>query len=175
MTVASSNFAKRAKALNEELLQNLESIRDKITGLKDQRKLVEKQYVDKATALARVDVWTDVMVERARRYLPSVASFAGNNPHFRPPETDFDAVVALALAPVIQERMRSQIEEFYGEEAGIPDAERKQLLSDADREILDLEMAEESIIRHAEGAGISINRRADADPRAVLAHVDALP
>jgi hypothetical protein len=41
--------------------------------------------------------------------------------------------------------------------------------------LLDLGLAEESMIRAAEAAGIEVLRRHDADPRCVLASAASLP
>ena len=52
---------------------------------------------------------------------------------------------------------------------------RRKKLAEAQRALLDLELAEEAAIRSLEGAGVPVARRADASPAAVLAADASLP
>jgi hypothetical protein len=52
---------------------------------------------------------------------------------------------------------------------GLPDAERKRAIAALEARVFDLELKEERLIEQLEDGGVDIARRADADPRAVLA------
>ncbi|TGQ94637.1 hypothetical protein EN851_03535 [Mesorhizobium sp. M8A.F.Ca.ET.208.01.1.1] len=83
---------------------------------------------------------------------------------------------ALAFAaPLMRERLAAEISAEYSAGDGPTAEAHKQMLAKLDAELLELEMAEEALLRAAEAAGIEILRRIDADPRAVLAADSALP
>lgn len=54
-------------------------------------------------------------------------------------------------------------------EPGPDSAERARLLAEADRVLFEAELAEERAVMALEAQGMPVSRRADADPRAVLA------
>jgi hypothetical protein len=57
----------------------------------------------------------------------------------------------------------------------VTDDERQRQLAKIDKDLLDLELLEESIVRAGTRAGFKVRRRPDSDPRAVLAHDNDLP
>jgi hypothetical protein len=88
------------------------------------------------------------------------------------------AVLGLLIAtsrPAIRHVIQGQIEDLTKARPGMSDAELAARLAELDREIVDAELAEESAIRSLEVAGVTVLRRPDADPRAVLAADGALP
>ena len=171
----SATVALRIKSLNQDITQAISALRDRIADLKNQRHDVDSNYVDRDTAMQRVDAYLNVVVSRARNAAPSVRQFVHNEKHWHVPSFDQDAAVILSLESSIRKNLQDQIDLFYQSENGIEDFERAQMLADIDRKILDVELAEEAIIRSAEKAGAIINRRWDADVRAVLASDRVLP
>lgn len=61
--------------------------------------------------------------------------------------------------------------QYKGREA-MPRDQRAARIAEVEAELLDLETTEEAMIRQAERAGLEILRRANADPRAVLALIE---
>ena len=82
------------------------------------------------------------------------------------------AAVPDALAAAIEARLAAAYENAP---EPITAADKAAELARIDGELADLERAEEAAIRAAEAAGMSVLRRGDADPAAVLAPDSALP
>jgi hypothetical protein len=79
------------------------------------------------------------------------------------------------LAPMFGEVVKKRVADVYQNTAGITEAERQKQMEAVDRDLLDAELAEESIIRAAEASGFAILRRSNASPMAVLAADETLP
>lgn len=75
----------------------------------------------------------------------------------------------------MRQALTMRLDNVYSKKSGLTDEERAAAIGAADRNLFALEMAEEGLIREAERAGIDVLRRADADPRAVLAADEVLP
>lgn len=81
-----------------------------------------------------------------------------------------------AVAPAgMFDFLARKLDDTYAGGPGLTAAERATRLSKADAHLLELSLAEEAIIRACEAAGMVVMRRAEADPRAVLAPDSALP
>ncbi|QCL72138.1 MULTISPECIES: hypothetical protein [Agrobacterium] len=156
--------------------QGLENIRSQVEDLKAERDAIERMPVDEATAHRRAEMWVSSAVTHAMERAPSPSRFATDPGRWRLPGFDVlaDALVAYQ-GDVLASAMKQEISEIYQSEKGLTDAERAKRLADLDQSLLNAELSEEALIREAETSGITVNRRADADPRAVLAHQDALP
>lgn len=88
------------------------------------------------------------------------------------------ALLGLIIAtsrPAIREIIASQISDLTRGRPGMSDDELSTRLAEIDAEILNAELGEERAIRSLESAGVSVLRRADASPLAVLASDAALP
>ena len=73
------------------------------------------------------------------------------------------------MPEAIEEMLTKKIDEHLNEHAPrLPSAERPARLEQIQRDIRELELEEEAVIRAAEDDGIEILRRADADPLVVL-------
>ena len=86
------------------------------------------------------------------------------------------APVAHMLAAVAPELLRGALLEAVGRSygkspPGLPAAERAAALAEIDRELREVELGEERLIRALEAEGLEIDRRADANPALVLARV----
>ncbi len=81
-------------------------------------------------------------------------------------DVDLGPVLAFVLgADVLAAALTPSLERF---DEGPPAAHRAAKLAEIDRQMLELERAEEALIEASEAAGLPIARRGDADPRAVL-------
>ena len=158
----------------QQIAENLESLRESILDLIESQKQVERLPVDEQTALDRVEDWVRQQANDVTGQL-SPSTFGQSSQRYRFPKVDLSAAVAKYLAPQVEVAMKDAVSRFYQTTTGLSESERSRRLDDIDRQILDLELAEESIIREAEKYGMTLQRREDADPRAVLAHDSALP
>ena len=80
---------------------------------------------------------------------------------------DLAPLLAFAIGP---EELLQRIEPLLAAvPEGMPSAERSRRLAELDAQILAAEITEERVVEALEAAGVPVQRRADADPRAVLA------
>lgn len=130
-------------------------------------------------ALARVDSWVEYMTHMTRDRMVEPGRFAKSPMDYVSPEIHGHPNISdnffAYLAPMFAEAVKEQVAAVYQSTAGITEEERAQRLEAIDRDLLDAELAEESIIRAAEASGFPVLRRSNADPRAVLAPDGALP
>jgi hypothetical protein len=75
---------------------------------------------------------------------------------------------------MFMETVKAQVATIYQGNPGISESERQRRLEDVDRDLLDAELAEESIIRAAEASGFPVLPQ-QLDPQALLAADEALP
>lgn len=85
----------------------------------------------------------------------------------------------LFTSPTVRAEIRATIEgqlndRLRGREAMTPETRAKKLAR-AQQTLFDFELTEEAAVRALESAGLSVLRRADADPRALLASDASLP
>jgi len=154
----------------------LESIRSQIDDLKSERDDIESQPVDEASAQARAELWVSRVVANAREKAPGPDRFSWSPSNWRQPDsTEIADAVTAYQADALAIAVKQEVSDLYKTMQGLTDRQRELALADVDRKILELELAEEALIRGAEASNIPVNRRADADPRAVLAHHSVLP
>ncbi|ANL02200.1 hypothetical protein AMJ96_CH00609 [Rhizobium sp. N113] len=161
------------RSAGKQLNDGISGIRGHIKALRRQRSEIAALPVLADTALQRVDEYISLLTADARSIVPDPDRFA--RPEYSLPVFNIALLLAAHVGPQIAESMKVQVEELYRHRPGISDAEREMRLQEIDRKILDSELAEESMIRTAEGSGFPVLRRRDADPRAVLAHDKVLP
>lgn len=148
------------------------ALREKIAAKKDILAEAESLPVSTEEALARMEAAVALVADRK----PNLGVFFGPG-SARCSLTDLgfgtssgtDAIIWL-LADTIRERLAAEIQE-RGASIGatLTTAQRLKLLKETRDGIYKLECSEESLICEAETQGWSIDRREDADPRAVLA------
>lgn len=84
-------------------------------------------------------------------------------------------IIIATSRPALREVLVGQINDLTRGQPGLTDHELAARLAVIDAEIMSAELAEEFAVRQLEQAGVSVLRRADASPLAVLAHDSALP
>jgi hypothetical protein len=169
---------KKAKSVSSVIADSLQELRDQVEDAKSRREEILGLPVPVEVAISRaVDAMRRDIADAQQRstrpsqFAVSPASWSKSYHSMAEPGT-----LALAwLGDLLIDAVPAQIKAVYGENAGVTDHERQKLLDENDRELLDTELAEESIIRYAEDQGFSIERRIDADPRAILAHQSEMP
>jgi hypothetical protein len=169
-------FAAHRKA-TRAALDAVEEARLAVLRLRDQRAEIEAAAVPKADALAALDAGLDALAAQAERSL-SVTSLtrpAGRpSLSLNPAPSDLAPLLVAVGRKELRRIMAAKVEEAYGTDAPtLTRAQREQRLAELDGHLLDAETHEELLVREAEAVGLSVLRRADADPRAVLAKLGA--
>lgn len=153
----------------------LQELRLRRLRLLDERDEIAARPVPKDEALAALDRDIDELVSIAMRETNVRSLTRADNPAWSIPA---NGVLLGLLIGANREAFREQLAEMiapaYADATPIEAAEREATLRRIDEDLLDLQKAEEAAIRAAEAAGLSALRRADADPRAVLASDEEL-
>lgn len=171
-----ANVLSRTRAASDSLRDGVEDLRSKIADLSARRDEIKAQAPLRDVAVARATEFINNQKSLSETRSPGISRFLDGPTAYRPPEMlDRHDMLFRYLAPALVEAMTAEIDRQYETTAGISEEERERKLQEIDRELLDAELCEESIIRASEESGFTIFRRADADPRAVLAHADSLP
>lgn len=170
-----SGIRKRTRSVWREISDGLEAIRAHVRELQDQRRHTEHLPTSLEKAHARVDAFIAGEQAFAADRAPAPEVFSRSPSDYRRPKYEMMHLLVAYLAPALGEAMKAAVSVSYVEAEGISEDERSERLAKLDRDLLDAELAEEAVIRAAEDAGFSVHRRKDADPRAVLAHVEELP
>jgi hypothetical protein len=158
---------------NVALGKGIDELRDRIAALKVERDSVLKQPLPRDEAMERLDAAIN-----ARAATASIEQFVHEVTTGRPINVlaGFDHErIAWLLANTARPLLVAAVESHYATHTGLTSSDRTQKLSALAAEILDYEKQEESVCRAAEMAGGKIPRRADADPRAVMAPDSELP
>jgi hypothetical protein len=82
------------------------------------------------------------------------------------------ATIAWLLPDVLADRLEDAVSQAYTGALVLSGAERRAKLEKLDRDILAQELVEERAIRAVESSGVDVDRREDADTRAVLATLE---
>lgn len=167
-----------AKSAMRELSEGVTSIRDQIRSLKGKRRKVASTVVSHDVALERMEKWVDHVAQQAKAVAPEPARFAGSEdwsfPAIHYPETQAAMLMAY-LSPHLLDAAKDELAAFYEGKPTLTERERHDQVAAIDRQLLDAELTEESLIRAAEAEGFPIARRQDADIFALLAHDEVLP
>jgi hypothetical protein len=162
-----------SRSAGKQINEGVSELREHIQGYKRERVKMASLPVPKETALQRAEAVIDHITEGSRYMYPSPQTFA--RPDYSGINTNVISIIAAQMASAMADRLKAEIEVYYGANHGLTEEERNDRFREIDRKILDAELAEESLIRSAEDSGFPIIRRRDADPRAVLAHDKVLP
>ena len=167
-----STLLSKTRSAGKDLSDGLESIRKRIRDLQDDRLTIEHSPPPQEVAFARVDAF---VASLGGSTFSAKAFAAGPESYSQPRPMDRVDPFIGWVSPHLAEAIKREVEALYQASPGMTDDERAARLEAIDREILDAELAEESLIRAAEAGGFLMARRYDADPRAVLADAGALP
>lgn len=154
----------------------LQELRLRRLRLLDERDATAARPVPKDDALAALDRDINELVDIAKREANVRSLTRADNPSWTIPQNGL--LIGLLIGAnrdAFRDQLAAMLEPAYANGAKpISADEREATLRRIDDDLLDLEIAEESAIRASEAAGLSVLRRADADPRAVLAADDEL-
>ena len=183
-----------ARAAAEQSVEVLDHLREEIAGVKADVARIERAPQPVAAAMQAFDQWAQraatAGVDSLRVYsllhpedaekgltLPVVTVGASSGP-----QRDYDAATKALLGlllvgamPALRKTIEGQLQDLTaGVECMTPETRRKKLAA-AQKRLLGLELQEETAVRAFEGMGIAVQRRGDADPRALLAADESLP
>lgn len=156
-------------------LEEIEDIRARVTESKVVLAELAAMPVPQAEAEAALDAALARLSERGAEAL-TITSLT--RPRLRPdfaPELSHSDVVALLIglhSQAIRKIIGGKLKTFYAGRTVLAPEDRAARAAQVSKDLLALELAEEAAIRRAEAAGLPVDRRADADPRAVLARID---
>lgn len=120
-----------------------------------------EQTIDRLAANAQYNTVDSVLAAAQRGQLTSVDLHSH-------PGANFGFLVQCMRSP-FRSALVAKLEEEYRDLAvGLPADARAEKLAALDRELLELSRQEEALITELAGLGLSVDRRGDADPRAVL-------
>ena len=162
------------RAAMDTLSDGLESVRREIAALHEEHEDVSMMPPPIETALKRVDEYV-ALLQRPLESASAMEFMVAEE--YRPPALLYNVdhfAVALG-AEQYGKHLKKRLREAYADQPGISDADRQKELARIDADLMAAELVEESLIRNAERAGITLQRRRDANPAAVLAADEALP
>ncbi len=158
---------KKATAAISDGLAELRLRRLRLLGERDE---LASRPVPKDEALRALDRDIDELVDTAKDLANIRSLTRSEQPAWTIPANGI--LIGLLIGAnraAFRDQLAAMLEPAYaGGAKPIAAEERAATLRRIDDELLDLEKAEEAAIRGAEAAGLSVSRRADADPRAVL-------
>lgn len=147
----------------------LSKLRDRIDVLKRKIECASEMIVPLEKAHRRAQELVDDLAEAGAISGRVFSDADYTRPRFDD-STDVLRLLAWVAPDLIKDRLKQTIDDFYGEFDGSFDSPDTHRSIAKDREALFLlEVEEEKLIMASHAEGIALARRADADPRAVLA------
>lgn len=175
-------------------LDDLDVIRAAIATKKTEIEALHRAPIPVSEALEQFDRWAAGKAEQAVQSLrPELLSDPANvSGEMRLPDLSYrldgeiaradhradEILYGLILAtamPAVRSIVEERIEAATAGRECLTAAERVERIAKAEAELLHLELSEEATVRALEGAGLPVERRADASPRAVLCAQASLP
>jgi hypothetical protein len=152
----------------------LAKLRERIAALKQQQADLERHPLPQSIAYERIDRFIAELREDRYRALPGGGDFAW--PEYRTPTMangmvgSIDSMFAALLGDTLRDALRAKVDAFYRQvPEGLSDADRAARAEELASTLFDAECAEEQLIVAAEESGLRLQRRGDADPRAMIA------
>lgn len=161
----------RAAALSA--LDSIPAIQGRITDAQSALKTLRAAPASREEMLSAIDAGLDRYAENARSAFDISTLLASDSaPRFNPRDPHVSDIVGLLVLTdrdLIRGLIVDRIDRALANREGIARTERTARIAEAEAALFDLELEEERTVRIAEAAGLAVQRRPDADPRAVLA------
>ena len=155
----------------EDAVHNLEAAvtrkREEVAAVQAEMEELRQQPLPASEALGRLQEYIE---RRAAEYRHDAAIAALTSATARPrslvtPDT-LEPLLCWLLGDTLRDRLAAELEKT--DTGGVSTHERSAQAAELAERKFQLEAEEEQLIRQAEAAGLTIERRADADPRVVL-------
>jgi len=157
------------------IMQGIEALQIEIAAKKEKLDAARDAWPPIAEAHALADSRIDDMATDGKKHLDyfcrGLGQFgSGDVPLLGENCVHADAIFAALNEAAIRNTTRSSIEKFYSGITGeiIPSRDKPAAIARLEKEIFALEVAEEKAIEQAEESGLTVQRRADASPEAIL-------
>lgn len=170
--IAIAKLLKRQREATADIFGQLDTLRDRITILTDERVTVENWPLPFDDAVGSLDAWLNSI---GFGQTVNVAGFTSGSFNDHPVISDRAAgLMAMGLlVAASKDKVRTvlidELRTFYANRQSGTRTEKAAKLREIDAELLMLEREEERLIREAEAANISVLRRENAPPAIVLA------
>ena len=168
-------------------LDELDALRASIAEKRQEIETIRRAPLPVSEALKAFDVWAADAIDRLRPEaladpahpagelrLPDFSARVEGELHRAGDRADdllWSLIVATAM-PAVRSIVEEKLEAAV---AGRETLTRTERVEQTEGELLQLELSEEATVRALEGAGLPVERRADASPLAVLAAAVSLP
>ncbi|RDD63824.1 hypothetical protein [Ferruginivarius sediminum] len=159
--------------------QRLDEIRGRIAELEAQRADIEAQPVSRDEALAALDRWIHAEAAKFANDL-SIGSLLNGDPRARlyaigwgSQHIDWTPTLCALMPDTVRAYYVDQIDAELAEREPLSAEQRQQRRAEIDGELFRLAQEEERIITAMQARGEAVQRRGDADPRAVLGLTEA--
>jgi hypothetical protein len=172
-------------AKNETIAGAVDKLRSRIAGFRaeertaanapktaaDAKQIVRAQIAKIAEA-GKIDPFDAIEAGRPLKFAEVVLQNGAGNWTRIP---DAFSTFAWLFKDQIIARLEAEVDAKADDSAALDDETRAARIAEARREILSLEREEEAMVTLARSTGLAFQRRADADPRAILGLADSLP
>lgn len=171
---ALKDLISRTQSASKQLRTGLSEAREQIEALKAKKAETEALPPTMEVITRRAEEFADRVAHSVRSQYPDPERFIAG--HYEPPQYyDPSETMGYYLRHILADAIVNECEEALEGRETISEQERGSRLAKIDADILAAELAEEAVIRMAEAGGFPVERRIDADPRAVLARDEDLP
>jgi hypothetical protein len=167
------------KRRDRDYRSELAKLRDRVAELHAERADVEKASVPLSEVEQRIDGYLDEQAEArawfslAAPRLTAPAGEGGWGPMPRLHEGDVMPMLARAMRAEVRNVLVAEVRRHLDAHGpGLGERERAVRLAELTAELRQVERAEEALVVEAEGLGLVLDRRPDADPAVVLELVD---
>jgi hypothetical protein len=174
-----------SRSATSESLDALDLIREGIAGKVAEIEQLRRAPLPVQDALSRFDLWADGAATRAidslsvdRLIDPSfqaaglrlpVVTLPGQPvPNAQPAAEALLGLIVLACRPQLRKVVEGQLSDLVHGRETFSDKDRAARIAEAGKELRQALALEELACRHLEDAGVSVSRRADAQPELVL-------
>lgn len=167
----------------QDAADGVAGVRARLAAAKGRRRDLENAERPLEEAIALADAEVDRLAAIGRNGLVTLGLTShdprqyglGPGLHLKSELSHLPALLAMVGGDALKAGLRVRLAAQYAGKPGIAAHDRETQLKATDAEILDLELLDEAMVRASELSGLAVHRRADADPRAVLAPDSALP
>jgi hypothetical protein len=152
--------------MSTKFATELTKVRGEISALKSRLNLLDSGKIPFEMAKASVDAFVDRLAGEGK---PSANAFAYGDVMNKPNPNWLLEFVCWLDPEKVRDRLYAEVARCYDDgDPGIAPAQRRAEQARFERELFDLEVAEERLILRAAEAGVVLSRRGDANPAAVL-------
>lgn len=156
--------------MTDKLQRSLQSLRDKISGIKHQIDQLDSAMIPREDASRAIDKLIEENINRGRPPVRSLA-FGNRIPYMIGNQNDGVLHFITWLDPeLVRTRLNAELDAVYdvARDVAVAPQDRGPEMKRLAESLFALEVEEERLILSAEDQGVFLQRRGDADPAAIL-------